>query len=115
IAREELCKLLQGIDIFESRLRKYMKEKVRLSLKSLHTNTMQLDAARIIKPRFNIITEWKAVGMGFQKSCVFIGEAGFNSCQIRNRAWSVKCTLAIVKVPTYRGVSLCIFRCICPF
>lgn len=77
-----------------------MKEKVRLSLKSLHTNTMQLDATRIIRPRFNIITEWKAVGMGFQKICVFIGEAGSNSYQIRNRAWSVKCTLGKVKVPT---------------
>lgn len=75
-----------------------MKEKVELSLKSLHTNTMQLDASRIIKPRLK--TEWKVVGMGFQKSCVFIGEAGFNSYQIRNSAWSVKCTLAIVKVPT---------------
>jgi uncharacterized protein (DUF934 family) len=50
---------------------------------------MQLDAARIIKPCFGIITEWKAVGMGFQKSCVFIGEAGFNSYQIRNRDWPV--------------------------
>lgn len=54
-------------------------KKVRLLLKSLQTNTMQLDAARIIKSRFNIITEWKAVGMSFQKSCVFIGDAEFNS------------------------------------
>ncbi|KAI7860275.1 hypothetical protein BDC45DRAFT_414928, partial [Circinella umbellata] len=75
IGREELCKLLQGVGIFESKLRKYMKEKVRLSLKSLHINTMQLDVARIIKPRFE--TKRTVVGKGFQKSCVFIGEAGF--------------------------------------
>ncbi|ORE15473.1 hypothetical protein BCV71DRAFT_185268, partial [Rhizopus microsporus] len=77
-------------------------------------NTMQLDAARIIKLCFNIITEWKATGMGFQKSCVFISEAGLNSHQVKSKAWSVNCTLATVQVPTQRGVSLSIVGCISP-
>lgn len=59
------CKLLQDMEIFESRPRKYTEEKFRLSLKGLHTSSMQLDAARIIKLRFNKITELKADSMGF--------------------------------------------------
>lgn len=115
MAREELCKLFHDLDISESGLRKHMKEKVRLSLKSPHTYTMERDAARTIKLRFNIIIEWKAAGADFQKNCVFIDEAGFNSHHIRNRAWSVKGTPAIVKVPTQRGVNLSIVGCISPF
>lgn len=46
---------------------------------------------------------------------MFIDEAGFNSHQIRSRAWSVKGTPAIVKIPTQRGVNLSIVVCISPF
>ncbi|KAG0739549.1 hypothetical protein G6F16_011575 [Rhizopus arrhizus] len=115
IAREELCRLFSDLEISASGLSKHMKEKVRLSLKTPHTYTMERDAPRTIKLRHQIITEWKAAGVDFQKNCVFIDEAGFNSHQIRSRAWSVKGTPAIVKVSTQRGVNLSIVGCISPF
>jgi thymidine kinase len=57
---------------------------------------MDRDVTRTIELRYKIITEWKAAGADFQKNCVFIDEAGFNSHQIRSRAWSVKGTPAQV-------------------
>lgn len=46
---------------------------------------------------------------------MFIDEAGFNSHQIRSRAWSVKGTPAFLEVPTQRGVNRSIVGCISPF
>ncbi|ORE06626.1 hypothetical protein BCV72DRAFT_328292, partial [Rhizopus microsporus var. microsporus] len=57
----------------------------------------------------------KAAGVDFQKNCVFIDEAGFSPHQIRSRAWSVKGTPVIVKVPAQRGIDLSIVGCISPF
>lgn len=42
-------------------------------------------------------------------------EAGFNSHQVRSRAWSVKGTPAVVPVPPQKGVNISIFGCISPF
>jgi hypothetical protein len=115
MAKEELCILLQGIGMFESRLRKYMIKKIRLSLKNSSLYTMDRDTNRTIWLLYKIITEWKAVGVDFQKNCVFIDEAGFNSHQIRSKAWSLKSEPAQVKVPTQKGVNLSIVGCIPPF
>ncbi|CEP10225.1 hypothetical protein [Parasitella parasitica] len=72
IAREELCRLFSDLETSASGLSKHMKEKVRLSLKTPHTYTMERDAPRTIKLRHQIISEWKAAGVVFQKNCVFI-------------------------------------------
>lgn len=90
MAKEELCKLFEDLQISESGLRKHMTEKIRLSLKNSSLYTMDRDTNRTIGLRYKIITEWKAYGVDFQKNCVFIDEAGFNSHQIRSRAWSLK-------------------------
>ncbi|ORE06297.1 hypothetical protein BCV72DRAFT_207675 [Rhizopus microsporus var. microsporus] len=86
MAGEQLCNMLHGLSISESGLRKHMKEKIRLSLKNSSIYIMDRDVTRTIELRYKIITEWKAVGVDFQKNCVFINEAGFNSHQIRSRA-----------------------------
>ncbi|CEG78601.1 hypothetical protein RMATCC62417_13180 [Rhizopus microsporus] len=70
---------------------------------------------RTIELRYKIITKWKATRIDFQKNCVFIEEVGFNSHQIKGRAWSVKGTPAQVKVPTQKGIHLSIVECISPF
>jgi hypothetical protein len=46
---------------------------------------------------------------------VFVDEAGFNSHQIRSRAWPVKGTPVQVKAPTQKGVNFSIVGCISPF
>jgi hypothetical protein len=57
MAREELCKMLENLNISESGLRKHIQEKVRLFLKSSHTHTMNRDTGRTIQLRYKIITE----------------------------------------------------------
>ncbi|KAI8094820.1 uncharacterized protein B0P05DRAFT_461771, partial [Gilbertella persicaria] len=79
MAKEELCKLFEDLQISESGLRKHMTEKIRLSLKNSSLYTMNRDTNRTMGLRYKIITEWKAAGVDFQKNCVFIDEAGFNS------------------------------------
>jgi hypothetical protein len=49
------------------------------------------------------------------KNCVFMDEAGFNSHQIRHKAWDSKGEPALVKVPTQKGVNISIVGCISPF
>lgn len=115
MAKEELCKLFEDLQISESGLHKHMTEKIRLSLKNSSLCTMDRDTNRTIGLRYKIITEWKAAGVDFQKNCVFIDEAEFNSHQIRSRAWSLKGEPAQVKVPTQKGVNLSIVGCISPF
>ncbi|ORE20515.1 hypothetical protein BCV71DRAFT_162923, partial [Rhizopus microsporus] len=50
----------------------YMKEKNRLSLKSLNIYTMDRGVTGTIELRYKIITEWKAVRVDFQNNCAFI-------------------------------------------
>ncbi|GAA5817579.1 hypothetical protein MFLAVUS_011127 [Mucor flavus] len=52
--------------------------KIKQSLKYAYTYSMKRDSPRIIKIRFHIISQWKAAGVVFQKSCVFIDEAKFH-------------------------------------
>lgn len=115
MATEELCQMLQGLRISESVLRKHMKEKVRLALKSSSIYPMDKDATRIIGLHYKIITECKAVEVDFQNNSVFIDKAGFNSHQTTSRTWSVKGTPAQVEVPTQKGVNFRIVGCMSPF
>ncbi|CAO3620573.1 unnamed protein product [Cunninghamella echinulata] len=73
---------------------------------------MDYDSSRTIGLRFNIITEWKKVGVDFMKNCVFVDEASFNSYMIRNRARSKVGKPAAVKVPTQKGINISIIGCI---
>lgn len=115
MTKEELCKLYEDLQISESGLRKHMTEKIRLSLKNSSLYTIDRDTHRKIGLRYDIITEWNAAGVDFQKNCVIIDKAGFNSHQIRSRAWSLKGEPAQVKVPTQKGVNWSIVGCISPF
>lgn len=69
---------------------------------------------KTIELPYKITTEWKAAGFDFQKNCMFINEVGFNSHQIRSRAWYVKGTPAQVKVPTQKSINLSIVGRISP-
>lgn len=79
MAREQLCNMVQGLSISESGLRKHMKEEIRLSLENSSIYTMDRDVTRTIELRYKIMTEWRVAGVDFQKNCMFIDEAGFNS------------------------------------
>jgi thymidine kinase len=57
-------------------------------LKQATKYTIEIDAPRAIELRFNIVSQWKAAGVDFQRDCVFVDEAGFHSQMMRNRAWS---------------------------
>jgi hypothetical protein len=85
--REELCNNFEGLTIALSSLYSYITEKCAISLKQATKYTMERDAPRMIELRFNIVSEWRAAGVDFQRNCVFVDEAGFHSQIVRNRAW----------------------------
>ncbi|KAG2195265.1 hypothetical protein INT46_001996 [Mucor plumbeus] len=70
--------------------------------------TIERDAQRTIDLRYDIINKWKEAGVDYQRNCVFIDEAGFNSQLIRSRAWSKVGTPAKVLVNTQKGVNISI-------
>ncbi|CEP10623.1 hypothetical protein [Parasitella parasitica] len=114
-ARFKLCEAFPGLEISITALYKHIVEKCALSLKQASKYTAERDAPRKIKLRFDIITQWKAVGVDFKRNCVFVDEAGFHTQMIRGRAWSKKGDPAKVKVHTQKGVNISIVGCISPF
>lgn len=86
VAREELCKNFDGLEISIRGLHKHITEKCWLSLKNATKYTRERDSPRTISLRNKIVSEWKRVGVDFQKNCVFIDEAGFHSQMMRSRA-----------------------------
>jgi hypothetical protein len=91
-----------------------MKGKCGLSLKESKLYTLTRDAPRILKLRFDIITQWKAASVDYIANCVFMDKSGFNAHQIRKRAWSRIGEPAIVTVPPQKGVNVSIIGCIAP-
>lgn len=65
--------------------------------------------------RFDIVTQWKAAGIDYQKKCVFVDEADFHTQMIRGRTWSEKGDPAVVKVDTQKGVNISFIGCIALF
>ncbi|KAI8635725.1 hypothetical protein BD408DRAFT_357050 [Parasitella parasitica] len=94
MAREELCKQFEGLEISIRGLHKHITEKCWLSLKNA---TIEL--------RHKIVSEWKNAGVDFQRNCVFIDEAGFHSQMMRGKAWSKKVYLLLSKC-THKEVSI---------
>lgn len=76
---------------------------------------MDRDIPRTLKKRFDIISEWKAMGVDFLKNCVFVDEAGFHSQMMRGRGWATVGKPASVKVPMQKGINISIVGCISPF
>jgi hypothetical protein len=83
--KAELEKMFEGLTISVSGLHKHMTTKCALSLEDTKPYTIERDATGTLNLRFDIIVEWKAAGVDFQKNCAFMDEAGFNSHQIRGR------------------------------
>lgn len=71
-------------------LYRYIWEKCALSLKQGTKYTAERDAPRTLQLRFDIITQWKEVGVGFKRNRVFADGAGFHTQMIRDRIWSKK-------------------------
>ncbi|KAI9308132.1 hypothetical protein BJ944DRAFT_156784, partial [Cunninghamella echinulata] len=92
-----------------------LKEKYALILKRAQKNTMDRDSDRAIDLRYNIVPEWKKIGVEFIYNCVFIDEAGFDTHTIRNRAQPKVDEPAVVKVPTQKGVNVSVIICIPPY
>lgn len=111
-AQIKLCEAFPGLTISISGLYKHIREKCALSLKQASKYTAERDAPRTLNLRFDIITQWKAAGVDYQKNCVFVDEAGFHTQMIRGRAWAKKGDPAVVKVHTQKGVNISIVGCI---
>jgi transposase len=114
-AREELYKKFEGMDVSLMGFYKHLVEKCNISLKQASKYTLQKDSPRTLNLRFEVITQWKSIGVDFQKNCVFVDEAGFHTQLMRNRAWSKIGDPAIVKVHTQKGINLSMIGCISPF
>jgi transposase len=112
---EELKKNFEGLEVSLPGLYQHLKEKCHMSLKQTSKYTLERDVARTLNLRFQVITEWKAAGVDFQRNCVFVDEAGFNTHLVRNRAWAKIGDPAVVKVHTQRGLNLSMIGCISPF
>ncbi|KAI8076721.1 uncharacterized protein B0P05DRAFT_443637, partial [Gilbertella persicaria] len=115
VTREELCKNFDILEISISGLHKHITEKCWLSLKNATKYTRERDSPHTIDLRNEIVSEWKRVGVDFQKNFVFIDEAGFHSQMMRNRVWSRKGVPAIVKIHTQKGFNVSIVGCIASF
>ena len=113
--KEKLEQNFEGFSISLTGLHKHIREKCALSLKQASKYTIERDAPRTIDLRYDIINKWKEAGVDYQRNCVFIDEAGFNSQLIRSRAWSKVGTPAKVSVNTQKGVNISIIGCIAPF
>lgn len=87
-AQHDLFNMFEGLTISMPGLKKHMKTKCVLSLKGTEIYTMGRNADRTLNLRFDIVSQWKAAGVDFQKNFLFIDEASFNTYEIRNRAWA---------------------------
>ncbi|CEP15290.1 hypothetical protein [Parasitella parasitica] len=114
-AKIKLCEAFPGLEISITGLYMHIREKCALTLKQATKYTAERDSPRTLQLRFDIITQWKAAGVDFQKNCVFVDEAGFHTQMIRGRAWSKKGNPAVVKVHTQKGVNMSIVGCIASF
>lgn len=114
-AKNELCEKFKDFNISKSGLQKHIKDNCALTLNQTEKYTMDRDLIKTIRLRFDIITDWKRIGVDFMKNCVFIDEACFNSHMVRNRTWSKVDKPDVVKAPTQKGVNISIIGCISPF
>ncbi|KAI9021727.1 hypothetical protein CLU79DRAFT_189473 [Phycomyces nitens] len=67
---------------------KHIRQKRALSLKQVSKCTVERDTPRIIKLRFNIITNWTSAGVNFHENCVSVDK--WLSCSINKRPCLVK-------------------------
>ncbi|KAG1176101.1 hypothetical protein G6F70_000065 [Rhizopus microsporus] len=93
--------------------RKKMHDSVHLKQASKYN--AERDSERTLRLRQELVSKWKEICVDFQKNCVFIDEAGFNSQMMRGRAWSRVGEPAKVKVHSRKGVNISIIGCISPF
>lgn len=66
-AKIKLCETFPGLEISIPGLHKHIVEKCALSLKQATKYTVERDAPRTIQLRFDIVTQWKAAGIDYQK------------------------------------------------
>lgn len=76
---QELTNNFDGLTVALPVLWRHITEKCSLSLKQASKYTLERDSSRTIELRHKIVTEWRVNGVDFQKNCVFIDEAGFNT------------------------------------
>ncbi|KAG0931028.1 hypothetical protein G6F57_010864 [Rhizopus arrhizus] len=88
-----------------------MRTKCNLSLKRAEILREERDSDTIQKRKL-YIEKSKENNVDYQKSRVFIDEAGFNLHIMRNRAWAPKNKPAKVKDPTQKDTSITIIGCI---
>jgi hypothetical protein len=85
------------------------------SLKRSSLYNEERDAEGIIRFRHEVVSKWKEIGVDFQKNCVFVDEAGFNTHMIRGRAWSKVGEPANVTVHKQSCANISIVGCIAYF
>lgn len=73
------------------------------------------DVERTLRLRYEVVSKWKEMDVDFQKNCVFVDEAGFNTHMIRGRAWSKVGEPANTTVHKQRGANISIVECIAYF
>ncbi|CEP20206.1 hypothetical protein [Parasitella parasitica] len=78
------------------------------SLKMASLYNEERDVERTLRLRYEVVSKWKEIGVDFQKNCVFVDEAGFNTHMIRGRAWSKVGEPANVTVYKQRGANISI-------
>lgn len=115
LAREELTKNFPDLTISLPSLWKHITEECAFSLKQTSLYNQERDAERTLRLRYEIVSQWKKIGVDFRKNCVFIDESGFNTHMIRGRAWSKVGEPASVTVHKQRGANISIVGCIAYF
>lgn len=115
MARGALIGHFEGFTISFPALWKHLTEQCFFSLKQASKYNAERDSERTLRLRQELVSKWKEICVDFQKNCVFIDEAGFNSQMMRGRAWSRVGEPAKVKVHSRKGVNISIIGCISPF
>lgn len=115
MAQDALVSQFEGFTISLPALWKHLTEKCFFTLKQASLYNRERDADRTLRLRHEIVSKWKEIGVDFQKNCVFIDEAGFNTQMMRGRAWSRVGEPAKVTVHSKKGVNVSIIGCISPF
>lgn len=90
-------------------------DKCAFPLKMASLYNEEKDVERTLRLSYEVVSKWKKISVGFQKNCVFLGEAGFNTRMIRGRAWSKKGEPANLTVHKRRGANINIVGCIAYF
>lgn len=116
LAREVLLKQFPGLeDISIPSLWKHVTVDYAFSLKRASLYNEERDVERTLRLRHEVVSKWKEIGVDFQKNCVFVDEAGFNTHMIQGRAWYKVGGPASVTVHKQRGANISIVGCIAYF